>query len=90
MAKSRASRSKYRVGNTVEIKGTTRYETVTGIVTAVIPKLYSLPDRVQLATFMYRVTVANGRDGFSNSTRFLHEYQIVGKVASKPMAQEAA
>lgn len=83
----RATTSKFKVGQEVELNSTSIRKTTAGTITAASVHLFSLPAHGNvIADTLYRVEVDNAYGVFGKSTRFVFERSIRRAVPARKAA----
>jgi hypothetical protein len=78
----RKPRSKFKVGQTVNVTKWTRSGVETGVIASVHGQPVSFPNREGFTLFRYMVKMDNAVGVFGAGVRFVHEYQITAAVVA--------
>jgi len=79
---NRKPRSKFKVGQTVNVTKWTRGGVESGVIASVHGTPVSYPNRDSFTLFRYMVKMDNAVGPFGASVRFVHEYQITAAVVA--------
>jgi len=79
---TRKPRSKFKIGQTVNVTKWTHGGVETGVIASVHGTPVSYPNRDSFTLFRYMVKMDNAVGVFGASVRFVHEYQITAAVVA--------